>query len=75
MIVPTSMEPLRPRNRASTQLQLPIGELDIAAVKAAITEWVVPLLVKKFLVESTSVASQPAAVLNPSSKLNSRGTN
>lgn len=35
----------------TTSLQIPMGELDLEAVKAVITDWVVPLLVAEFLAE------------------------
>jgi hypothetical protein len=50
-----------PNKRMTTQLQLPRGERHPDALRAVISDWVVPLLVQEFLVEHNS-AKEPVAV-------------
>jgi hypothetical protein len=40
-----------PGRRAETKLQLPVGEPDLEALRSVSREWLVPLLVEKFLRE------------------------
>ena len=49
------------QKRMTTQLQLPRGERHPDALRAVISDWVVPLLVQEFLSEHNSVAETVAA--------------
>ena len=44
-------ETLRPRRREETRLEIPAGEPDLEALRSVTREWLVPLLVQKFLRE------------------------
>jgi hypothetical protein len=60
MIVPAgSPSDKRPRKRMTTQLQLPRGRRDLEAVKVVIGDWLVPLLVKEFLLEHKAGTNGP----------------
>jgi hypothetical protein len=39
----------RPSQRQGTGLELPVGEPDLEALRSAAREWLVPLLVERFL--------------------------
>jgi hypothetical protein len=43
--------PAAPARRAEAKLELPIGEPDLEALRSATREWLVPVLVEKFLRE------------------------
>ena len=47
----TSMEARPPGRRAETKLEFPTGEPDLDALRSVTREWLVPLLVEKFLLE------------------------
>ena len=44
-------ETLRPSRREETRLEIPAGEPDLEALRSVTREWLVPLLVEKFLRE------------------------
>lgn len=47
----TSVEARPPGRRAEAKLEFPAGEPDLDALRSATREWLVPLLVEKFLRE------------------------
>jgi len=47
----TTVEPRLPGRRGETKVQLPTGEPDLEALRSVTREWLVPLLVEKFLRE------------------------
>lgn len=42
-------ETFRPRRRGETRLEIPSGKPDLKALRSVTREWLVPLLVEKFL--------------------------
>ena len=45
------VEMRRPNRRQETRLELPVGKPDLEALRSVTREWLVPLLVEKFLRE------------------------
>lgn len=50
-VSPVSVEADSPGRRAETKLEFPTGEPDLNALRSVTREWLVPLLVEKFLRE------------------------
>jgi hypothetical protein len=45
------VEPCLPGQRGETKLELPVGKPDLEALRSVTREWLVPVLVEKFLRE------------------------